>query len=79
MARPHATIEARLPELLVRPWRRPFLWLHSRRCAACRQRLTRLRDVERLLRQTLSRPPSADALRAGDSALCEGEEREDAP
>lgn len=61
MARPHATVEAELPDLLVRPWRRPFLWLHSRRCPACRERLARLREVDRLLREALAaRPPSVD-------------------
>lgn len=78
MARPHATVEAELPDLLVMPWRQSFLWLHSRRCAACRRRLARLREVDRLLRQALAaRPPSVDVcvFDAGDSTNRDGRER----
>jgi hypothetical protein len=75
MARTHGTVEAELPDLLVRPWRRPFLWLHSRRCPACRGQLARLREVDRLLRQALAAgPPSGDvsALDARDALHHDG-------
>lgn len=78
MARPHATVEAELPDLPLRPWRRLFLWLHSRRCPACRGRLARIREIDRLLREALAtRPPSVDlsVLDARDSPNRDGREK----
>lgn len=78
MARPDATVEPELSDVLVRPWRRPFLWLHTRRCPACRRQLARLHEIDRLLRQALGacppRPGRWDEL--GRSRLHLGDERQ---